>query len=65
MAEIEFDNNVLAVDKEPEQDPKYRGYYAGNTQTAIEELENAIRILEMSDDEFVNASTMKSISQYL
>lgn len=30
-----------------------------------QEIENAIRILEMSDEEFVNASTMKQIAQYL
>ena len=31
----------------------------------ISEIENAIRILEMSDEEFVNASTMKQIASYL
>ena len=31
----------------------------------IQEIENAIRILEMSDEEFVNASTMKQIASYL
>lgn len=31
----------------------------------VEEIENALRILKMTDDEYVNASTMKSISQYL
>lgn len=31
----------------------------------IQEIENAIRILEMSDEEFVNANTMKQIASYL
>lgn len=31
----------------------------------VEEISNAIRILEMSDEEFVSASTMKQIAQYL
>lgn len=31
----------------------------------IQEVENAIRILEMSDEEFVNATTMKQIASYL
>ena len=31
----------------------------------VEEIENAIRILQMSDEEFVSASTMKQIAQYL
>lgn len=31
----------------------------------VEEIENAIRILKMTDEETVNASTFKSIAQYL
>lgn len=31
----------------------------------VEEINNAIRILKMTDEEFVNASTFKSIAQYL
>ena len=31
----------------------------------ITEIENAIRILKMTDEEVVNASTFKSIAQYL
>ena len=31
----------------------------------VREIENAIRILEMSDEEFVSASTMKQIASYL
>lgn len=31
----------------------------------ITEIENAIRILKMTDEEFVNASTFKQVAQYL
>ena len=31
----------------------------------VDEIENAIRILKMTDEELVNASTFKSIAQYL
>ena len=31
----------------------------------IDEIENAIRILQMTDEETVNASTFKTIAQYL
>lgn len=31
----------------------------------VEEIENAIRILKMTDEETVNASTFKTIAQYL
>jgi hypothetical protein len=30
-----------------------------------QEIENAIRILKMTDEEFVNASTFKQVAQYL
>jgi hypothetical protein len=31
----------------------------------VQEIENAIRILKMTDEELVNASTFKTIAQYL
>jgi hypothetical protein len=31
----------------------------------VEEIENAIRILKMTEEEFVSASTMKAIANYL
>ena len=31
----------------------------------VTEIENAIRILKMTDEEFVNASTFKQVAQYL
>jgi len=31
----------------------------------VEEIENALSILRMTDEEYVNASTMKSIAKYL
>ena len=31
----------------------------------VKEIENAIRILKMTDEEFVNASTFKTVAQYL
>jgi hypothetical protein len=34
-------------------------------QYEIVEIENAIRILKMTDEEFVNASTFKQVAQYL
>lgn len=33
--------------------------------TQVEEIQNAIRILQMTDEEVVNASTFKSIAGYL
>ena len=34
-------------------------------KSEIDEINNAIRLLEMSDEEFVSTSTMKQIAQYL
>lgn len=35
------------------------------TNYELEEITNAIRILKMTEEEFVNASTMKAIASYL
>lgn len=34
-------------------------------QYEVTEIENAIRILKMTDEEYVNASTFKQVAQYL
>ena len=34
-------------------------------KSVVEAIENALRMLALSDDEFVNASTIKSVSEYL
>jgi hypothetical protein len=34
-------------------------------KSTVEAIENALRMLALSDDEFVSASTVKSISEYL
>lgn len=48
--------------KEPERQNTYHDY---EYKREVEEITNAIRLLSMTDDEYVNASTMKSVSQYL
>jgi hypothetical protein len=53
---------VSAMPKEPENKADYPQYrYASE----VEEITNALRLLTMTDQEYVNASTMKSVSQYL
>jgi hypothetical protein len=59
-AEIEFPKTALPVEpKEPNDIHEY------THKREVEEIQGAIRILKMSDQEYVNASTMKSVSQYL
>ena len=48
--------------KEPENKSNY---HERSYQNEIEEINNALRLLRMTDQEYVSASTMKSVSQYL
>jgi hypothetical protein len=47
----------------PEEPKRSHESTLGNWQ--LEEIQNALNILKMTEDEFVNASTMKDISKYL
>lgn len=54
--------------KAPEQPFQSNGYgrdYVGNYDQRIAEIENAIRVLSMSDEEVVSTSTYQSVSRYL
>jgi hypothetical protein len=42
-----------------------RNYVSGNFSDMKEELQNAIRILQLSDEEVVSTSTYQSVSRYL
>jgi len=62
---IDFDLTVSELDmpKQPERD-----FTTMNDHTyreIVEEINNALSILKMTDEETVNASTMKSIAKYL
>lgn len=43
----------------------YGRSYIGSFEDRKVELSNAIRVLEMSDDEFINASTYSAVTKYL
>ena len=62
---IDFDVSVLEKDlpSEPERDFESINQY--KYKELVEEITNALNILRMTDEETVNASTMKSIAQYL
>lgn len=65
--EINIDFNLPAgsieLPAEPEQDFVTMASWQYESQRG--EIENAIRILKMTDEEVVNATTFKSIAQYL
>jgi hypothetical protein len=42
-----------------------RNYVSGNFSDMKEELQNAIRILKLSDEEVISTSTYQSVSRYL
>lgn len=50
------------VPEQPEQPKTYEDYRWRNDREAIT---NALRMLELSDDEYVSASTLRSVSEYL
>jgi hypothetical protein len=62
---IDFDLTVSEKDlpKEPERDFTTMQQYVYNE--IVEEITNALSILRMTDEETVNASTMKQIAKYL
>jgi hypothetical protein len=54
---------VSALPKEPT--PVENDYRQHQHNTEKEEIENALRILKMTEQEFVNASTIASVSKFL
>ena len=56
---------VITMVEEPSQKDYPTLLYRHNYDSQKEEIENALRILKMTDDEVVPASTLGSISRYL
>ena len=67
--EVEIDKSKVPTEpKAPENHFGSSGYgrtYIGNFEERIGEMQNAIRILNMSDEEVVSTSTYQSVSRYL
>jgi predicted nucleic acid-binding protein len=62
---IDFDITVSELDmpKQPERD--FVTMHDHTYREMVEEITNALSILKMTDEETVNASTMKQIARYL
>jgi hypothetical protein len=62
---IDFDLTVKEADlpKEPEKDFEVMSQW--QYKEMIDEIENAIRILKMTDEETVNTSTYNAVARYL
>ena len=65
MINVEFNLPKGAIDlpKEPEKD--FDTYHEWQYREMVDEIENAIRILKMTDEETVSTSTYNSIARYL
>jgi len=62
---VDFDLVISEKDlpKEPERD--YTQMHQHTYNEVVEDISNALSILKMTDEETVNASTMKQIAKYL
>jgi hypothetical protein len=62
---IDFDVPISGTDFPPMPERKFEQLHQHTYRETVEEIENALSILRMTDEETVNASTMKQIARYL
>jgi hypothetical protein len=64
---LNIDFDLICSEKDVPQEPKreYDVIHAGTYREEKAELENAIRILKMTDEEVVNTSTYNAVARYL
>jgi predicted nucleic acid-binding protein len=62
---VDFDLNVSNLDFPKEPQRNYESMNSHAFQDTVEEIENAIRILKLTDEEVVSTSTYNSIAKYL
>ena len=62
---IDFDVDTNGADFPAQPERDYTVIHAHSYNSMVEEITNALNILRMTDEETVNASTMKQIACYL
>jgi len=62
---IDFDLKVSEAQMPPEPEREVEFIHASTYRESKKELENAIRILKMTDEETVNTSTYNAVAEYL
>ena len=62
---IDFDLTVLEKDLPSEPEKDFETIHPSTYRESKKEIQNAIRILKMTDEETVNTSTYNAIAQYL
>jgi hypothetical protein len=62
---IDFDLTVSEKDLPTEPERDFEVMHGHQYKEIVEDIQNALTILKMTDEETVNASTMKQIARYL
>ncbi len=62
---VDFDLNTKGADFPKEPERKHEVIHNHTYKEMVEDITNALNILKMTDEEVVNASTMKTIARYL
>lgn len=62
---VDFDITTNGTDFPAEPKREFQQMHQHTYNEMVEEISNAIRILKMTDEETVNATTFKSIAKYL
>ena len=65
MINVDFNLPKGAIDLPAEPQKDFDTYHEWQYKEMVEEIENAIRILKMTDEETVSTSTYNSIARYL
>ena len=65
MVNIDFDIATDGTDFPAEPEKNYEEIHRHTYTEMVEEMENAIRILKMTEEEVVNTSTYNAIARYL
>ena len=65
MINVDFNLPKGAIDLPAEPEKDFESFHEWQYKEMVEEIENAIRILKMTDEETVSTSTYNSIAKYL
>ena len=65
MINVDFNLPKGAIDLPAEPEKDFESFHDWQYKEMVEEIENAIRILKMTDEETVSTSTYNSIAKYL
>ncbi len=62
---VDFDIPATAIDLPAKPEKDFESFHDWQYKEMVDEIENAIRILKMTDEETVSTSTYNSIARYL